>query len=73
MQKDDQIKIISRGTPESAAMVANVRRAMEITARLNRLTLNDAEEVQALFSELTGRTVDASFMLAPPFYTTGGA
>jgi hypothetical protein len=53
-------------------MLANVKRAMAITARLNRLTLDDAEEVRALFSELIGREVDDSFFLIPPFYATGG-
>ncbi len=53
-------------------MVANVKRAMAITASLNRLTFNDADEVRALFSDLIGRKVDDSFVLAPPFYTTGG-
>lgn len=53
-------------------MLANVKRAMVITANLNRLTFNDADEIRALFSELTGRKVDNSFLLIPPFYTTGG-
>jgi acetyltransferase-like isoleucine patch superfamily enzyme len=53
-------------------MLANVKRAMAITARLNRLTFNDAGEVRALFSELIGKPVDESFLLIPPFYATGG-
>lgn len=53
-------------------MTADVRRAMALTASLNRLTFNDADEVRALFSELIGKAVDDSFLLAPPFYTTGG-
>lgn len=53
-------------------MLADVKRAAAITARLNRLTFNDADEVRALFSELTGKAVDASVLLIPPFYTTGG-
>ena len=65
-------RIIDRGTPESAAMVANTRRAMAITAALNRLTFDDADEIRALFSRLIGKTVDASFLLIPPFYTAGG-
>jgi acetyltransferase-like isoleucine patch superfamily enzyme len=65
-------KIIHRRTSESAAMVANVKRAMAITAKLNRLTFNDADEVRALFSELIGKKVDDSFLLIPPFYTAGG-
>lgn len=72
MAHDDRTKIISRRTVESAAMLASVKRAMVITAALNRLTFNDAEEVRTLFSDLIGRKVDDSFMLIPPFYTTGG-
>lgn len=73
MSSSETTKLIPRRTPESAAMQASVKRAMAITARLNRLTFNDADEVRALFSELIGRKVDDSFMLVPPFYTTGGA
>src|SRR5580698_7095027 len=72
MSKEDGTKTIHRRTPESAAMVANVKRAMAITATLNRLTFNDADEIRALFSELTGKKVDESFSLIPPFYTAGG-
>ena len=53
-------------------MTANLKRAMAITARINRLTFNDADEVRALFSELIGKPVDESVLLIPPFYTTGG-
>ncbi|MDI7773821.1 sugar O-acetyltransferase [Asticcacaulis sp. EMRT-3] len=73
MPNPDRRKIIPRRTPESAAMTASVRRAMLLTARLNRLTYDDAAEVRALFGELTGRAVDDSFFLIPPFYATGGA
>lgn len=54
-------------------MVTSVKRAASITARLNMLTCNDADEVRALFSELIGKKVDDSFALSPPFYATGGA
>jgi acetyltransferase-like isoleucine patch superfamily enzyme len=73
MAHDDRSKIIPRGTPESAAMLASVKRAMGITAALNRLTFDDADAVRALFSELIGKKVDESFFLIPPFYTTGGS
>jgi acetyltransferase-like isoleucine patch superfamily enzyme len=73
MANDDGARIIARRTPESAAMLADVKRAMAITARLNRLTFDDADEIRALFSELIGKQVDDSFMLIPPFYATGGA
>jgi acetyltransferase-like isoleucine patch superfamily enzyme len=72
MANDDRTRIFPRRTPESAAMLANVKRAMAITTALNRLTFNDADEVRALFSELIGKKVDDSFVLIPPFYTTGG-
>src|ERR1700746_3826732 len=72
MSNDDRTKIIPRGTPESAAMLASVKRAMAITANLNRLTFNDADEGRALFSDLTGKKVDDTFLLIPPFYSTGG-
>jgi len=53
-------------------MVAGVKRAGEITAVLNRLTFNDAEEIRAIFSELIGQSLDERFMLIPPFFTAGG-
>ncbi|AOI68408.1 sugar O-acetyltransferase [Burkholderia ubonensis] len=72
MANDERTRMIPRRTPESAAMLANVKRAMAITASLNRLTFNDADEVRALFSDLIGKEVDESFLLIPPFYTAGG-
>src|SRR6476646_9796961 len=72
MANDDRTKIIPGRTPESAAMLANLKRAMAITANLNRLTFNDTDEIRALFSELIGKKVDDSFLLIPPFYTAGG-
>ncbi len=73
MAKDDRSKIIPRRTPESAAMKADIKRAMAITAAINRLTYDDAAEVRALFSDLIGQTVDDSFFLIPPFYAIGGS
>lgn len=72
MAHDDRTRMIPRRTPESAAMAANVRRAMALTAALNRLTYDDADQVRALFGELTGRPVDETFSLIPPFYTESG-
>ncbi|MBJ9966989.1 sugar O-acetyltransferase [Burkholderia seminalis] len=72
MANDDRTTLIPRRTPESAAMVAEVKRAMAITARLNRLTFDDAAAVRAVFGELIGTPVDDGFVLIPPFYATGG-
>jgi acetyltransferase-like isoleucine patch superfamily enzyme len=52
-------------------MLANIKRAMAITARLNHLTFADGDEIRALFSELIGKKIDESFLLIPPFYTAG--
>jgi len=72
MSRDESTRMILRRTPESAAMVASIRRAMAITPVLNRLTYEDADEIRAVFSDLVGYKVDDSFSLIPPFYTTGG-
>jgi acetyltransferase-like isoleucine patch superfamily enzyme len=72
MSNEDGPKIIYGRTPKSGAMLANVKRAMAITATLNCLTFNDADEIRALFSQLIGKKVDESFLLIPPFYTAGG-
>lgn len=72
MAHGNGIRIIHGRTPESAAMVAATRRAMAITAKLNRLTFDDADKIRTLFSELIGKQVDDSFLLIPPFYTSGG-
>lgn len=72
MSNECDTRTIHSRTPESAAMLANTKRAMAITAALNRLTFNDSDEVRALFSELIGKKVDESFLLIPPFFTAGG-
>lgn len=53
-------------------MVASVKRAMALTAVLNRLTFDDTAEIRAVFSDLIGKTLDDDFSLIPPFFTTGG-
>jgi acetyltransferase-like isoleucine patch superfamily enzyme len=72
MPNNGGAKIIHMGTPESDTWYANTKRAMALTAAINRLTFNEPDEVRALFSELTGREVDERFRLVPPFYTDGG-
>lgn len=69
----NRTRIVHGRTPESARMVANVKRAAAITAALNRLTFNDTDEVRAVFSELIGQPLDEGFVLIPPFYTAGGS
>ena len=47
MSNEDGTRIIHRRTPESATMLANVKRAMAITAALNRLTFDENSVVAA--------------------------
>lgn len=59
-------------SPEWDAEANAYRRAMRLTAELNKLSFDDYAKVRAIFSELTGREVDETFKLIPPFYTSGG-
>jgi acetyltransferase-like isoleucine patch superfamily enzyme len=53
--------------------MVRVKRAMSITAALNRLTFNDADEIRDLFSELIGKKSRRElFADIPLFYTSGG-
>lgn len=45
--------------------------AMKLTAKLNG-SYHTPEEIQKIFSELTGRQVDKTFGMFPPFYTDCG-
>lgn len=45
--------------------------ALKITAKINN-RYNTPEELRALFSELTGKEIDETFRLFPPFYTDCG-
>ena len=45
--------------------------ALKITAQINN-KYNTPEEIIKLFSELTGKKVDVSFRMFPPFYTDCG-
>ena len=75
MPNDDRTKIIHRRTPESAAMVANVKRAMAITAALNRLMFDDADEIRVgrnvfinqncTFYDLGGLDIADDVMIGP--------
>ncbi|ESQ82036.1 hypothetical protein AEAC466_19145 [Asticcacaulis sp. AC466] len=69
---NDRSRFIPRGTPESAAMVAAVSRAWQLTAAINRLPYDDTDQVRALFGELIGTELDKTVTLVPPLYATGG-
>jgi acetyltransferase-like isoleucine patch superfamily enzyme len=66
------VKRVQTHSPEWDAVTHGVRRAMRLTAELNKLSFDDAARVREIFSELTGQKVDDTFNLIPPFYTAGG-
>lgn len=59
-------------SPEWDMVVAAVKRAMQLTAEINKLSFDDVARVREIFSELTGRQVDETFTLIPPFYSSYG-
>src|ERR1700688_1190145 len=58
--------------PEWDTAFSAIRRAMRLTAELNKLSFDDVAKVKEIFSELTGRKVDDTFILIPPFYSAYG-
>ena len=59
-------------SPEWDAAFSAIRRAMRLTAELNKLSFDDVVKTREIFSELTGRKVDDTFILIPPFYSAYG-
>ncbi len=51
---------------------ADIERAWKILGRLNALAPGDFDAMRALLGELTGRTLDPSVRVLPPFHTDGG-
>ncbi len=72
MARDASMTRIFRKTPESNAMAAEVHRAMTIACALNRLSYDDAVQVNDPFRDLVGVLVDDRFALISPVYATGG-
>jgi hypothetical protein len=58
------------GTPD---VRAEIERAWEILGRLNALAPGDFDAMRALLGELTGRELDPSVRVLPPFTPTAGA
>jgi acetyltransferase-like isoleucine patch superfamily enzyme len=59
-------------SPEWDMVVVAVKRAMRLTAEINKLSFDDVVKVREIFSELTGRQADETFTLIPPFYSAYG-
>jgi acetyltransferase-like isoleucine patch superfamily enzyme len=64
--------IILGSDKEFPDVLKQVQNAMMITAELNSMVTADFGEIRAVFSKLTGVSVDQTFRLIPPFYTNYG-
>ncbi len=62
---------ISSGSESHQIMHRLAQEAMQITAELNN-SYHTQEELRTLISKLTGKPVDESFSMFPPFYTECG-
>ncbi|WP_395728379.1 sugar O-acetyltransferase [Nakamurella sp.] len=58
--------------PEFQAMAARVRRATELTSRLNVLPFDDETAKAELFELILGRPLPARVTIYPPFFTDHG-
>lgn len=67
----DSGRVITGGSTVHVKMHELSQEAIRITMEINNVYHNQ-EEIVALMSELTGRQVDSSFGLFPPFYTDCG-
>lgn len=67
----NQGKMVEAGSELHLVMIDASQEALKITAELNG-PYHTPEEVRELFSRLTGKPVDPSFALFPPFYTDCG-
>lgn len=62
---------IKTGSDMHKMMCELSNEAMRITCELNS-SYHTPDEIRKIFSELTGKCVDESFMMFPPFYTDCG-
>lgn len=62
---------VVNGSQEHRFMSKAAFEAMKLTARLNS-GYHDPDEIRELFSQITGKPVDRSFALFPPFHTDFG-
>lgn len=77
MERDEFLAAMRRGEPVEGStdghewMHRLAEEAMQLTAKLNG-AYHTQEEIRDLMSQITGKPVDESFRLFPPFYTDCG-
>lgn len=67
----DSGKLVVADSEVHRCMCALSQQALRLTAELNS-RYHSPEDIRALFARLTGKPVDESFVLFPPFYTDCG-
>lgn len=67
----NQGKRVVGGSEEHRCMNELAQEALRLTAELNN-AYHTPEEIRGIFSELTGKAIDETFSLFPPFYTDCG-
>jgi acetyltransferase-like isoleucine patch superfamily enzyme len=63
---------IKARTPEAREIVERVKVATRLSSRLSALCYDEPERIREVFEELTGKPVDESLSLIPPFYADHG-
>lgn len=67
----DSGNVVAAGSEIHQYMHALSQEALRLTAELNS-SYHTPEEIREIFTELTGKPVDVSFGMFPPFYTDCG-
>lgn len=71
LRRLDRGNVVVAGTELHREIIRYSNEAMMLTAQLNN-AYHTPEEVQSLFSKITGENVDVGFCMFPPFYTDFG-
>lgn len=72
LQRDLGGEVIDPSDPEYPRIAERITEAQRVIAEMNSSGYRDPAAMRALFSRLTGVTVDESFWLMQPFYTDFG-
>ena len=71
-ERDRTGETIRPDDPDYPKLFAVILKAIRVTAKLNTLVTEDLQKIRDVFSELTGKKVDDTFFVIPPFYTDFG-
>lgn len=63
---------IKTRTPEAREIIGRVKVATRLSSRISTLDYDEGPAIREIFEELTGKPVDASLSLIPPFYADHG-